>query len=97
VNLNDLVFVKELTPETVIFNLYPNPANTYIDLKLENLNGEIGISILNLSGETVWHEKYNAENGTLLKKLDISELSVGTYLIKIDTGSHLLLEKFIKL
>jgi hypothetical protein len=97
VNLNELIIGFEEIPGIVTCRLYPNPANEYIDLSLENLSDEFEISILNLKGELQWYEKLNSENGMLTKRLDIEGLSKGIYIMKINTGTSFFQEKFIKL
>jgi hypothetical protein len=98
VNLTELTLEKEVIPGIVTCKLYPNPAINYIDLRLENISkDQIWISILNLSGETLWHEEDNAESEILMKRLEIGGFSKGVYIIKIKSRSVLFLEKFIKL
>ena len=98
VNLTEWVLEKEVIPGIVTCKLYPNPAINYIDLRLENISkDQIWISILNLSGETILHEEFNAESEILMKRFEIGGLSKGVYIIKIKSGSISFLEKFIKL
>ncbi len=96
VNLNNLTIANEIAPVVTTCQLYPNPAISYIDLKIVNIFDEVWITLMNINGETLWREKSDSENGTLIKRLDIGSLSTGMYIIKINNGGILFQEKFIK-
>ena len=57
VNLNNLTVANEIMPVVTTCQLYPNPAVTYIDLKIVHLYEEVWITLMNISGETLWREK----------------------------------------
>ena len=70
------------------FSIFPNPANTYLQVKSENLKGK-NIEALDITGKVVKQVK---SNKTQEIKLDISDLQNGVYFIKIGTQ----VQKFIK-
>ena len=59
-------------------NIYPNPANESLTISFGNeFNG--GVEILNLNGEIVLKEAINSAS----KKLNISAIAKGMYILKI--------------
>jgi len=71
--------------------VYPNPANTYINVSLPKLNKtETVLRILNMNGQTVLSKTIDPDRKNLM--LDINELANGSYLISI--GSQI--AKFVK-
>ena len=64
--------------------LFPNPASSYIELSLENLNSsDVIVSILDLQGRELSRNYFNSEN----YRLDISKMNSGTYLVVIQFES----------
>jgi len=67
------------------FKCYPNPV-TDGSLNLEFIaegNGAVELSIVNLSGQTVYSASEMKNNSNFTKKLDLSELNTGFYLLNI--------------
>ena len=60
------------------YSIYPNPANTKINISSKREGNFIQLSIYNTLGELIKREKF--ENNS---EIDISELKPGIYLIKI--------------
>lgn len=73
--IETIISVEELTSST--FEVYPNPANSEINLVIDAALGVQTIDILNLSGQLVAQYNYTSS------KLDVSELSSGAYFIKL--------------
>jgi len=90
---NDFVSdVESLGDELAQVSVYPNPTIDYLfvgfseDLKEQNLN----LDLYNVKGERIvsnYVEK-SIENGNYL--LDVSELTAGTYVIKIHSGNRII-------
>jgi len=78
-------FNKANNTERNIINIYPNPANNYININTQQAGNLIIISQL---GNIVY--KGNAEKG--INKIDISNLNNGLFLIKVNGE----IRKFIK-
>jgi len=81
INVEVCTNINELSDN--YFEIYPNPANTYLQVKSENLKGK-NIEVLDITGKVIKQVKSN--------KLDISDLQNGVYFIKIGTQ----VQKFIK-
>lgn len=71
--------------------VYPNPASEKIIVVLKLTNPEI-ISIYNTFGECVLQKEISENENAI----DISTLSIGFYIIKINNGNNLLFKKFVK-
>lgn len=72
-DLSDILSTK--TIETKSFSLYPNPAQKFLNISLEEDFELTEVNIYNSIGQLIIREKS--------KLLDISELAVGTYYIQI--------------
>lgn len=67
-------------------SIYPNPANTVLNIEL---NENTHIEIINLLGKTVSTQKLNAG----INSIDVSGLTSGVYFIQTERG---VIEKFVK-
>jgi hypothetical protein len=78
--------------DTVIkgFSMYPNPVNETLNLSAINTIDEV--SIYNLLGEKVLELTPKAEK----TNINVSDLSTGTYVLKVQTANQLGSYKFIK-
>jgi hypothetical protein len=76
--------------------LSPNPANQFIRLQFGNsLSSDISFKIYNLSGSAVFESSERYEAGTFVKVISTANLASGTYLMVIQNGKALNIEKFI--
>ncbi|TYB76320.1 T9SS type A sorting domain-containing protein [Bizionia myxarmorum] len=76
-------------PSLVSFEIYPNPASDYLNIR--NLQPNSNISIFNTNGQMV--KQHNGTSG--LNTLDISHLSSGMYLVKVASLNQSLIKKII--
>lgn len=68
------------------FELFPNPANNYVELKLnKSLSENIEISMYDIQGKQV--EIASKKLGNKHFKLNVSKLSKGLYFVKINDGA----------
>ena len=73
--------------QLLITNVYPNPASTYADVEfVQTVSGKINLSVHNSIGQKVIDETFVQEIGNATKRIDLSRLVSGNYLIKIDNG-----------
>jgi Secretion system C-terminal sorting domain len=78
---------KELVGSIKIF---PNPANNFININAKsNINK---IQITDLNGRIISNENFNSENVSL----NLEQLSIGMYLLKIETNNGSTTQKIIK-
>ncbi|HTA81888.1 MAG TPA: phospholipase D-like domain-containing protein [Bacteroidia bacterium] len=85
--------VNEL-PQTVAagINLYPNPANTQLNVSVNNMKGEtVSYQVYNLMGQTVLSGLFKTEG---INNLDISSLTEGVYMLTVQNGTSHYSKKF---
>ncbi len=72
------------------FFLYPNPAETMLNVKILDVSDKFTYRILNMLGQTV-------RNGNLSStSIDVQNLQSGVYFIEINDGEELSTQRFIK-
>ncbi len=86
-NIEDILSTDE-NKITDKLNIYPNPANDYVMIKLgTTLESEIQIDIYNLKGQRIYSTKHAFYNDSTLK-LDTSSISAGMYIIKLKNNKQ---------
>jgi hypothetical protein len=73
--------------------IYPNPCKDYFWLDMGNYNGEVEVSILNLTGCTV---KQKQIRNSSRERFDMTGLPTGMYLIRIYTSERNFVKKIMK-
>jgi hypothetical protein len=91
VKLENPSWISELLNEND-FLIYPNPANTKINIAFENLAGTVELKIIDLVGRTVIVKNINERSSVC----DITELQNGIYFIQINATKGYITKKFIK-
>ncbi len=72
--------------------LYPNPARHFVSLELENPTSIKALSVVDISGKLVFSQTpFNNHKPTL----DVSGLTPGIYLVKIETSSNSFVKRLI--
>jgi PKD repeat protein len=81
-----------------LMTLYPNPAIDYINVNVSAVeNNKYTIMIYSLYGELVKEMEFNTVPGVLNKKIDVSQLRIGTYILHLNDGNTADRRKFFKL
>jgi hypothetical protein len=74
------------------FSVFPNPANTYFEIHLDNSDIQNGwITVINASGEIILDRKMKAEEN----KIDISGWGSGIYFLNIIIGGKTEIRKIV--
>jgi PKD repeat protein len=73
--LNDNVYTN--------LSVYPNPSNGNFRIEADDIQGEVEIQIISMTGETVYNEKAVATRNKLIHDVVVENISGGTYLLKI--------------
>ena len=73
-------------------NLFPNPTSDRLNVSVQGVDKKIEIKVYNLMGKLVMQQ----ESGNTLTQLNISKLSSGFYVVKVNDGKQLRSAKFIK-
>ncbi len=88
-----MVGLEESTEKNIDFSLYPNPAQTLINIEFENASSEnYTISIVNVLGQTVYSKQTNDSK----IQISVDEFLSGIYLVKVQSDKGMLSKKFIK-
>lgn len=74
---------EEVSLPNVNINLYPNPASEFINIQVDEFI-QSEIYLYDLNGRVALQSQVN---GTILQ-LDVSSLSSGTYILRLETGGH---------
>ncbi len=66
--------------------VYPNPASDVVSVSLDlNASKNVNISIVNMLGAKVYSKFLGTVNGSTTEKIDVSNLEVGIYMVRIET------------
>ena len=78
--------------------LFPNPTASSINVRLESdRNGRVQLVITDISGRMVRNLQYDKDGELLQDKLDVTDLPMGTYTLRVIEGDRQLVRKFVKL
>ena len=83
--------VKNMSEEIFSFSIYPNPANTILNVELRNTNEESTIKITDLNGRILSETKTH----TAFEKINLDEFSSGVYFITVKSKEGNSTKKFI--
>ncbi len=75
--------------------LFPNPANINLNIKTD-VNGDYQIEIYTILGKTVYSMDEKFESNVISKRIDISSLESGVYLVKVTSQNVTSVKRFIK-
>lgn len=85
--------VSVSAPESIKWSVYPNPANNYLNISLENLQTDkIEYMIYDTSGRILQNSILSTEN----EQIDVSGLSVGVYILELSLNGQKAKKQFIK-
>lgn len=86
---------EDLTKEAI--NIFPNPAHDFVNLQLSNaIKGHFEVEIYGMNGRKIRQFSFTKSDSFFQKKLNISDLKKGTYLLKIVNEEEQLIRKIIK-
>ena len=91
--LNESALSRDGFAQKIKINVFPNPTNSLLNLSFANNLEKANLKIISILGQTVL-EKQNVSGNNL--SLDVSGLSMGTYIIQIKDGNFISTSKFIK-
>lgn len=75
----------------------PNPVNTKVVLEFsapDDLEAEL--SLLSVTGETVYHQQLTVQKGMQTQELDLSDLVVGVYFVVLQSKNGVITKKLVK-
>lgn len=78
------------------FHLYPNPSEGYINLKIENTNlNDVELQIENSLGIRVYEQSIGNLQANFERKIDLSALCKGIYMITLKTADGVISKKLV--
>lgn len=75
--------------------IYPNPANSLLNISINNQFDNIKLRVVDLNGKVVLSKSDNMHSGSIYQ-LNIEELPIGTYILEVNNGKEIYHKKFIK-
>lgn len=85
--------VSVSAPKSIKWSVYPNPANNYLNISLENLQTDkIEYMIYDTSGRLLQNSILSTEN----EQIDVSVLSAGVYILELSLNGQKAKKQFIK-
>ncbi len=89
--IDNTLGLQEVTANNFSLTMFPNPANTVVNIKLENvLNKDVVVEIISLDGKKIKSAQlFNNQNTTI----DISTLTEGLYITNFYTNDVLIASK----
>ena len=76
-----------LSPDSMTFSAYPNPATTNLLVNIPFSKGEEGtVHLMDVSGMVVWSTEFNATQETM--ELNVSGLEAGIYVLEIQINAE---------
>lgn len=93
---NDITPVRQPLDLTTAIELYPNPVDKQLTLKLSGqLSGGVEIGIVDATGKLLSRRQYQISNGDLQDQLDVSHLPAGLYRLLVTSQSGIATRSFI--
>jgi len=86
------VGIDEIISQQPTLIIYPNPANSVVNIKIESQLDFFLCNIMNSKGQIVFSEQYQGQQN----RININHLNNGIYFLQIKYGNHLTFRKFIK-
>jgi hypothetical protein len=75
------------------FEIFPNPANNVLNIRFGKLpTDKTTIEVLDIIGQTVYTDSVRDQD----MAIDVSNLSKGNYILKLQSGTDIVTERFIK-
>lgn len=68
-----------------VFSVYPNPSNGNITILLNTFD-DVSVTVFDISGRSVYQNNF-VNNASFKQELDLSSVSTGVYLLKVQAGS----------
>lgn len=76
--------------------MQPNPATSSFTLNINGLNNEkVDVTITDIQGHTVYNKTFTNTGLTMVKKIDLSSLAKGTYLVMVRSDKGVKTDKLI--
>lgn len=99
ITVDESTFISAEDDESADFNLFPNPAEEYLNIELfAEDKGDVKVSIVGLSGKEQYKETFEVAasgNKEVTLNLEEADIATGTYLLQVSQGRAQSSELFI--
>ena len=72
-------------------SIYPNPVSEFVNVKLDDVNGQFNYRLTNLTGQTITSGKSETEQF----KIDVRNVETGIYIFELQQGDIIINEKIL--
>jgi hypothetical protein len=94
-DITETLGVTRLEDHTEI-NIFPNPGNEIVNIKITTLQAEtFDMSIIDITGQIIFQESVNLNNGTGITTLNVSNYVPGMYMVSVRNSFGLLNKRFV--
>lgn len=80
----EIVTMNSVAP----FSIFPNPAKNFVNVTLGRVSGNSTIRLFSFSGQTVFTQQFNNENGNTVS-IPVQNLAQGTYMLQVSGSDGL--------
>ncbi len=97
-NINNYLPSGENTLDKLVYQIYPNPAHSTLNLSYtsENIQGDYTLSITDMQGKLITAKKWVPQYGKHLETININNLETGIYILSIKSSHYSKRFHFIK-
>jgi hypothetical protein len=96
IDSNMLVSSLDIAPLKAIMSLFPNPANSTLNIQLQHNQSTQGkLQIENLSGQTLHTEALNLNPALQSWQVDVADWPSGVYVVRLQAGAEQVVRKFV--
>ena len=74
--------------------IYPNPAHSTANISVSGVNGQVRITLLDMSGRTVATETMEC-SADCVKTMDVDGLAAGTYFVRVISEQASMVKKLV--
>ena len=90
--IEDVVVAEETAASMVV---YPNPATTQVNARINGVNGETSIRIVNIAGQVVTKDNVVIDVPEYIYRREVSNLTPGVYFMYVEGQNATLNKKFV--
>lgn len=93
--MNDILVSSNLQNNIIDCNIFPNPANNFINIIIHNVNNNSTIQIIDLFGKVIYQNEMKLTSDRIYKQINVSNVQKGMYVIKISSEKGVVSKKVI--
>jgi hypothetical protein len=77
-------------------SVYPNPAQNHLNVQLSGMSGNVHLQLMSALGTIKWQQTLSTEtSGFLLKRISVTDLPSGMYILKVSTKQQVFQKKVV--